>query len=117
LYEKAILYTDEENSPLVVLDNELKETKSAINEATKVLEEKQQQLATVFDFFKRPDRRKQVEKQQNEAEFVHVSKNVLTSVKFRSTGKAKVPIVLKRYQAIVGEQTIQGDWVVEAVLR
>jgi hypothetical protein len=117
LYEKAVLYTDDKNSPLIVLDKELKETKSAINEATKVLEEKQQQLSTVFDFFKRPDRRQQVEQHRNEAEFVHVSKNVLTSVKFRGAGKAKVPIVLKRYQAIVGEQTIQGDWVVEAVLR
>lgn len=117
LYEKAILYIDEEHSPLVVLDKELKETKSAINETERVLQEKQQQLSAVFDFFKRPERRKQVEQYRNEAEFSHISKNVVTSVKFRGAGKEKVPIVLKRYQAIVGEQTIQGDWVVEAVLR
>lgn len=117
LYEKALLYQDSEKSPLTVLNNELKELKSAIDNTDQTLQEKRDQLSTVFDFFKRPDRRQQAEQQRNEAEFVHVSKNVVANVKFRGAGKQKVPIVLKRYQAIVGEQTIQGDWVVEAVLR
>jgi hypothetical protein len=117
LYEKALLYDDDNSSPLVVLDKELKELKSAINETEQVLREKQQQFDAVLTYFTRPQQRRQVEQQQNEAEFAHVSKNVMASVKFQGTGKQKVPIVLKRYQAIIGDQTIQGDWVVEAILR
>ena len=101
----------------MVLDKELKELKSAINETEQVLREKQQQFDVVLTYFTRPQQRRQVEQQQHEAEFSHVSKNVMASVKFQGAGKQKVPIVLKRYQAIIGDQTIQGDWVVEAILR
>lgn len=117
LYEKAVLYADSEKSPLIVLDAELKALKNTIAEAEQTLKQKQEQLALVFDFFKRQDRRQQAEQSRNDAEFTHVSMNVVASVKFRGAGKQQVPIILKRYQAVVGDQTIQGDWVVESILR
>ncbi len=117
LYDMAVLYADSKKSPLVVLDIKLKELKSTMVEKEQTLKQKEQHLSTAFNFFKRQERRQQAEQHSNDAEFVHVSKNVVALVNFKGSGKREVPIVLKRYQGIVGEQTIQGDWVVEAVLR
>lgn len=117
LYDMAVLYADSERSPLVVLDIKLKELKNTMVEKEQILQQKAQQLSTAFTFFKRQARRQQAEQHSNDAEFVHISKNVVALVNFKGIGKREVPIVLKRYQGIVGDQTIQGDWVVEAILR
>lgn len=117
LLDKALLYADSEKSPLIVLDEELKTLQNTIAETEETLAQKREQLDAVFGYFKRPERRQQVEQHRNEAEFAHVSRNVVASIKFSGSGKREVPVALKRYQAIVDGQTIQGDWVVEALLR
>jgi len=117
LHEKAKILQDPEKSPLIMLDKELKEIKNTLKEKEISLEEKKEQLETAKAFFKRDDQKQRVEKDQNIAEFVHISRNIVTSAKFRGGSKQKVLLVLKRYRAIIADQTIQGDWVVETILR
>ncbi len=117
LYEKATSLQDPEKSPLLRLDKEIKRLGEMINEKENTLREKEEQLENVKAFFKRGDQKNRVEKDQDTAEFVHVSRNVIASVKFRGSSKQQVPIVLKRYRAIIADQRIQGDWMVETILQ
>lgn len=117
LYEKAILLKDRTNSPLILLDKELKTMKAELDQKEQLLQEQQQELQKAVAFFKRREQHQQVEQNQNIAEFTHSSRNVVASIKFKGESKQKVPVVLKRYRAIIGDQRIQGDWIVEAVLR
>jgi len=81
------------------------------------VKDKEKQLQTVVAFFKRENQKQLVENNRNRAEFVAVSKNVKASVKFQGGAKQDVSIELKRYRASIGDQTIQGDWMVEKVLQ
>lgn len=117
LYEKARLLQDQQNSPLVLLDKQMKQVKAELTEKEEMLQAKEAGLKMVVDFFKRDAQRQQVEQQRDKALFAHVSKNVVVSVKLRGGSKQKIPIMLTRYRAQIGEQTIQGDWVVEKVLQ
>jgi predicted Zn finger-like uncharacterized protein len=117
LYEESKLLQDREKSPLKQLSEELEQMTKTIVEKKSMLEEKEQQLQTAIAFFKRDDQKQRITKDQNIAEFVHLSRNVVASVKFRGSSKQKVPIVLKRYRALIADQTIQGDWIVETILQ
>jgi predicted Zn finger-like uncharacterized protein len=117
LYQEAKLLQDREKSPVTLLSEELQRLTKTIADQKATLDEKQKQLKTAIAFFKRDDQKQRVTKDQNTATFVFVSKNVMASVKYRGGSKQKVPIVLKRYRATIGDQTIQSDWVVETILR
>jgi ribosomal protein L25 (general stress protein Ctc) len=82
-----------------------------------LLKEKEEQLETAKNFFKREEQRQWVETNQNIAEFRHISRNAVATAKIGGRSKQKILIVLKRYQASTADQTIQGDWIVETVLQ
>ena len=116
LLEKAKLLKDQKNSPLVLLDKELKDLKKVMTEKENLLKEKDAQLKTALAFFKRDNQKPLVEKNQQIAEFAHLSKNVIAAITFEDGTKQSVPVVLKRYRAVIPNQTLQGDWLVETIL-
>lgn len=111
--DEAKLLEDDQKSPVTVLSKDLELLTKTIVEKKSAVEETERQLKDAVEFFKRDQVKSQVMNAQNSAEFAHVSKNVSAAIKIGGSSKQQISIVLKRYRAIIGDQTLQSDWIVE----
>ena len=98
---------------MTILSKEIEHLSKTILQKKDELKTLEAQLATALTFFIKDNQKNQVSQHQNEAEFTHVSKNVAARGKMGGGAEKPFTVVLKRYSAGIGEQTIQGDWLVE----
>ena len=91
---------------LIDLQNTLEKQKILVDNA-------EMELLSVLVYFKRDHQRQLVEKDRNIARFNYVRKDVTALVKFKATPEQNISIIMKRYQATIGEKIIQGNWVIE----
>ncbi len=113
MLEEAKLLEDEEKSPVTVLSQELEHLSKDMLDKKKLLEKKEQEYKETLNFFTDEAQRRQIAKQKKKAEFRHISRNVAAVVSIDGRAETPITVTLKRYQASVGDQVFQGDWLVE----
>ncbi|MBD3307468.1 hypothetical protein GF339_13650 [candidate division KSB3 bacterium] len=115
--EEAKLLEDQENSPVVVLPREIERLTQMIAEKKNALEEAEQNLQKALQFFTQQNEKKQIVSNQAQAEFVQVSRNVAVSIRAGGGSEQQVSVVLKQYQAILPERTLESSWLVEKIAK
>ena len=79
-------------------------------------EDTKTQLDQALAFFEMNERG-QIAAKKQDTELVHVSKNVAASIKVGGSLEQQVSIVLKHYQAIFPDKTLESDWLVEKIAK
>ena len=116
LFEQANLLQDKQRSPVVVLSKELEQMTQTVINKKEDFEDTKTQLNQALAFFELNERG-QIAVKKQDTEFVHVSKNVAASIKVGESLEQQVSIVLKHYQAILPDKTLQSDWLVEKIAK
>ena len=117
MLHEASLLQDANKSPVVILSKELEQLTQAIIDKKSALEQAEYQLKEALGFFLSPEKKNQIVNEQNSAEFFHVSKNVAALIKVGKSSEQQVSIVLKRYEAIVSNATLQSNWLIEKIAK
>lgn len=117
MLQEASLLQDANQSPVVILSKELEQLTQMIIDKKSALEQTEQQLNEALNFFLSPEKKNRILKEQNSTEFSHVSKNVAVLLKVGKSSEQQASIVLKRYEAIVSDATLQSNWLIEKIAK
>ena len=117
MLKEANLLQDREKSPVVILSKELEQMTAEIIEKKNRLEQAENQQNDALRFFKQPEKKSRVMKEQATAEFSYIEKNVAVMLKLGTSSEQQVSVGLKRYEAMLSDTTVQSNWLVEKIAK
>ena len=115
--EEAMLLQDDQKSPVTLLPREIEQLTKTITEKQDQLQENERQFQEALKFFTDTNEKSQITKNQANAEFISVNKDVTASIKIGGSTEQQVSIVLIRYRVIVADKTFDSVWFVENIAK
>ncbi len=117
LLEEAKLLEDSKKSPVTLLSKEIERMTKTLADKRNELTEVEKQFAVALKFFTNDQEKRQILQSPDTTEFSYLSKHVAVSIKAGGRSEQQVSIVLKRYRALVEDQTFESDWFVETIAK